>query len=54
VIGAAHQTNVCVVLVGKPDGRMPLAGPGHRWGRSYLRCVLRKSESEWVGFMWLR
>jgi len=39
MIGVAHQTNVYVVLVAKPDGRMPLGGPGHRWGESYLRYV---------------
>jgi len=39
MIGAAHQTNVYMVLVGKPDGRMPLGRPGRRWGGSYLRYV---------------
>jgi len=39
MIGAARQTNVHVVLVENPVGRLPLEGPGHGWGRSYLRCV---------------
>jgi hypothetical protein len=37
-----EKRNACRILVGKPEGKIPLGGPRHRWVDSikmYLRAI---------------
>jgi hypothetical protein len=44
VAGMGGKKNACRIMVGKPDGKSPLEGPGRKWqdnGKMGLR------ETEW-------
>ena len=42
------------VLVGKPEGKIPLGRPRHRWG-VILRWIFSKWDmGVWIGSGWLR
>jgi hypothetical protein len=48
--------NVYSVLVGKPEGKIPLGRPGHRW-EDGIKMDLREigwGEWAWSGFTWFR
>jgi hypothetical protein len=42
--------NTCNILVGKPEGEMPLRKPRHRW-EDNIRMDLRKTG--WEGMDWI-
>jgi hypothetical protein len=49
-----ERRGVCMVLVGKPEGRDHLEDPGV-YGRIILRCIFRKwGVGAWAGSVWLR
>jgi hypothetical protein len=41
------------VLVGKPEGKIPLGRPRRRW-EDGVRMDLREGLGVWIGFDWLR
>jgi hypothetical protein len=46
--------NVYRVLVGKPDGKRPLARPRHRWEGGIQMDLGKIGWGVWSGFTWLR
>jgi hypothetical protein len=46
-----EQRNVCRDMVGKPEGKRPLARPGRKW-EDNIKLVLM--EKEWGGMDWIR
>jgi hypothetical protein len=45
-----EKRNACRILVGKPEGKRPLARPRRRW-EDNIKIDLR--EIEWVGIDWI-
>jgi hypothetical protein len=41
------------VLVGRPEGRLPLGRPRHRW-KDNIKMNLQEVGCAWTGLSWLR
>jgi hypothetical protein len=51
-----EKRNAYRILVGKPEGKIPLGGPRHRWVDN-IKKDLREigwDGVDWIGLMWLR
>jgi hypothetical protein len=42
--------NVCSVLLGKPEGKIPLGRPRHWWGDNF---IIDLKEVRWEGVIWI-
>jgi len=45
---------VYTVLVGKPEGKRPLAGPRHRWEDNTEMDLQEVEWGTWTGLIWVR
>jgi hypothetical protein len=50
----AEKSNAYRLLVGKPEGRRPLARPRRRWLDTIRMDLVEVDEVIWTGLVWLR
>jgi len=48
------RRGVCMVLVGKPEGRRPLGRPRQRWKDNIKMDIQEVGFGVWTGSSWLR
>jgi hypothetical protein len=48
-----EKRNASRILLGKPEGKIPLGRPRHRWVVN-IKMVLRWDGVVWNGLIWLR
>jgi hypothetical protein len=53
VANMGARRSAYTVLVGKPEGRIPLARPRHRW-EDNIQMVREVGWGAWTGLIWLR
>jgi len=46
--------NMCMALVGKPEGEKPLGRPGHRWDNNIKMNFKQVDGKTWAELIWFR